>query len=247
MSKRLSMSPQEYEQKREQLFKDWQKAWTTHKPRLGGQGEEFVKDGAFLPEGYVSVSPRILFVLREPNDFRDANRANDWYGFDLCRATAEGIRKGDKRRPWWQMVRYAGECLGRRLTWSNQEEIQEFFGHLAILNLKKANGKETVEPEILNWYAHYDLLRIREESKLLDADIVILGGTIIEAAWALDLCVPKPGPEGKNWWFGDVATRRPLFISTYHPSAWAYQKDAVGQIRKAMEDAKAAGWAFPPQ
>ena len=135
----------------------------------------FIADGIVNPNIWEDTShKKILYVLKEA------------YGEDWGENTlASWLGNSHPRVGLWSRVarwtyglqRTSLNSIRRYKESLTEEEHNEALEAIAVLNLKKSNGKSCSDYDEIAAYAKFDKEEIQKEFELIDADIVVCGST----------------------------------------------------------------------
>ncbi len=165
------MNAEEYKNKQEALFTNWQKRGHHAKEK------PFNKDGIVNPEVWYKRSTRILFLLKEA--YHDPNPPK----YDLA-------KKLHDNEPWskmWQRVAvWTHGILNTTVKkiadydevckWDSKD-FQKELQNIAVVNIKKSNGKkESIEADLLD-YANKDGDLLLEQIELINPTVIVCGYT----------------------------------------------------------------------
>ncbi len=199
----------------EELFAVWKKKEATD--GIDHKSNRFIADGVVNRNAWACAEKKILFVLKEAYDLNgDFPDLVDWIGKDH-----------PNKRMWRRVARW---IYGINLTTSstiadykpqlsNTEHIDS-LNQIAVLNLKKSNGKTSSTREDIVKYAEYDREEIKREIELIDPDIVICGSTFSILYENVYEQKPLLSDERNNNWFyyKKLGDRERLYIDYYHPA-----------------------------
>lgn len=191
--------------------------WRTKEPCgvINHRDNIFIPDGIVCPEAWgQNGRKKILFVLKEAY-------GDDWEGNTL----ATWLHQYPKRRIWDRVARVVygiqntnESKIQRYKPALSEEDFRGAVDQIAVLNLKKSNGKSHSDADEIAEYAAYDREEIKKELELIDADIIICGYTFHILC---DKVFQKNIPiEDKcdNWYYHiDLFGKERLFIDYYHP------------------------------
>lgn len=147
-------------EREEALFEEWQCAI----------GMPFVPDGVVDSKPYSSSSRRLLYVLKEAND----------YDKDL----RSFVRKGAQGATWNNLTRWTKtvHALPNTLDWSKLEYVTlkqriETLKSIAFMNINKHGGGAQANQKELGKIAERDQGFIRKQIQIYDADYMVCCGT----------------------------------------------------------------------
>ncbi len=161
----------------------WAK-WGQHYVKLGIDPKGICRDGIIDVTAYRHSKPRILFVMREVNDFPEG---------DL----RVMLSKGPKYQMWHTVARWASGILNgfppfeEIDTWT---AMKDSIRSIATINLKKITGGSTADMSIVNAFAFRDRDLLLEQIELIDPEIIIAAGTFDTLVWLLELEVYPEKP-----------------------------------------------------
>ena len=137
------------------------------------RGEQIIRDGA-LGEEFEAARPRVLVILKEPND-PDGSWAvvhGDIRNFG---------RQYNRPATWNNLGRWSALANDARLTLDEidvtiKDNLQKHLRRIAVVNLKKSGGGSLAVRKKIREYAaeHWSLLQ--EQFKLYKPDLTITGG-----------------------------------------------------------------------
>lgn len=174
------------------LFERWEAHWQA----LGIQAK-FVPDGPADWQRWPCARPRVLWVLREPNDTGSDRYNLADFLFDppflaspperrRVEATSSLLWRNALRRTYGLLHDADYDASERLLT------VEPFWRDLAVINLKKAAGGGVVRGRttIRDW-ALQDAPFITEQLELLRPSIILCGGTFTELCGALGVSTKR--------------------------------------------------------
>lgn len=142
----------------------WAK-WAEHYKAIGIDPERICEDGILNDEKYRRAKKRILFVLRETNDYKAGLRE---------------LLKGGPRFPLWHTVnKWAAGILNDFPPYLQieNEAINSALPQVAVINIKKVTGGSKANPDEIGWYAHQDRDLLLEQIKNITPEIIVACGT----------------------------------------------------------------------
>ncbi len=158
--------------------------WETRHETSGFSIAEICRDGIGDLAMYCTAQPRVLVVLREPNNSR---------GEDLLNV----LRNGPVFNVWHNVARWAGGAL---LGFPSFETVnapacmRETLRSIAVINLKKQSGGASSDmAEVHAFAARFRTLLVRQID-ILAPTVVLACGTLEPLVWLLDLEVRKDQP-----------------------------------------------------
>jgi hypothetical protein len=159
----------------ERLFLRWRAHWLENRVP-----DKFVPDGIGDEVAWAASAPRVLWVLREPNDA--SPRSNEWDLRDFLRSPAWEWTDQDRPGNLWPMIaRCSYGIIHHPCTFRDADERYRTSGilrRIAAMNIKKSPGVDTVVWSELRRFAKLDAPFIREEIEIIDPTIIVCGGTL---------------------------------------------------------------------
>lgn len=216
----------------EKLFNYWRKR----------RGDRFVSDGVVCEEIYLNSDPKIVFILKETNDYAD-----DLRGF--LRNNAEG-----RGYTWNNVARwtYCVQALwkGKQPCWKDVEKAVEtnrgrFLQSICVINLKKTPGKGSTTVSLLKKCAEEDRDLICKQYSIYDPDLTICGGVGNLFKYLI-------GYGSVKWYYGRGKRCRwferdkgKFIIDFYHPQARIKKQQMFVELMEAIENVLQEGRRHP--
>jgi len=201
--------------------------WKTEYRKKGITIEGFSKDGIVNENSYTKAKCRILFVLRETNDFPSSN----YYQGEL-RKFLNGTLK---YQIWCTVGRWAYWLLNDFPTYQNNVDaniVHDSLRQTAVLNLKKLTGDSRSDLDEINETSHRDREFIKREVEIIDPQVVVACGTWSHLVWLLDL-EGLPIEEKPPFSY----SKNRLYLCTRHPVR-ADDRKTYNELKKLWERAK---------
>ena len=154
------------------IWKDWE----AHYKQLGLDPSKICKDGIFNDPKYKDTTPKILYVMKD---------TNDWPGGDLKEL-------GLKYQMWHTTARWSAGIFRNFPDYKevdNDKEKKEALSKIASINLKKISGGASADMKEINRYAHCDWELLTRQINSIDPKIIIACGTTEPLIWLFDLDV----------------------------------------------------------
>ncbi len=228
----------------DKLFELWQEE-EIHK------GKVFVSDG-FVDENVWNSSEykKILFVLKEAYGNIKNGSITDW------------LAEREKHPKMWKRViewiyginntneNYIGEFpsdLFDDKKGTSTEVAVKLLKSIAIMNLKKSDGKSHTDMSELNKYAKTDSEFLKKQIEFISPDIIVCGSTLTALDNGLYNGQIKKKKKNDDWFYyaNIFPDRETLIIDYYHPAARrgnkrkkynrlteCYQKALLSKIKK---------------
>jgi len=202
-------------------------------------GEHFVPCGVVNEEAYQASYPKLVYILREPND-PDHNprwRIDEF----LARQVEKGLA-GQSIYPMWQVVgawTYAiHNGLPRYGDISKPQVAAQGLRCVGMTNLKKSGGGGTSNYREIRESAAKSVSLWKAELEVMRPDMVVCCGTfrIVTGLLGLRIGQTKAGPRHSVWRHevGDS-----LLLQMYHPASrfrkdmlYAFLKEALVELRE---------------
>lgn len=203
--------------------------WAQHYQQHGLDPTCIRKDGILNPAAFHQAKRRILFVLKDTNDFRAGNDLRVW------------LQDGPHYM-WHTVARWAAGLLNGFLayTTTDEDEIKRTaLRQIAAINLKKADGGATITRQQLLAYVHQDRDLLLEQIEDIKPDLMIACGVNVLTALRglLDLPdaaqTPAPAPIRDE-------VRKAWIIPFRHP-ARARGQASYEQLRELAQMTRSRG------
>lgn len=177
--------------------------WAQHYRERGIDPGRICRDGIAVPERFAAAPQRVLFVLRE---------VNDWEGGDLRTLLAAGPRY----QTWHTVGRWAAGLLRGFPSYEEVdrwEVMHDALQSIASINLKKASGGASADPALVNAYAFQDRDLLRDQVRLISPHTIVACGTTEVLVWLLRLPMDADKPHAP------VSTREGVTVIPWvHPT-----------------------------
>ena len=213
------------------LFESWLKFYKSK----GMDAEGFSRDGVVDEDSFGRARRRVLFILRETNDFWTSNE----FRGDL----REFLRETLKWQLWHTLGRWAfgilndfpdyPECNDRR-------KIHDAICQVAVMNLKKITGGKESDLEEINETAHRDKEFIRREVDFIDPEVVVACGTRGHLVWLFSLD-DLPRRDELSLSYSGEGNKKRLFLFTRHPVR-AHNEKTYNDLKKLWGVAQDLGY-----
>ncbi|MEW5925386.1 MAG: hypothetical protein AB1746_15505 [Candidatus Zixiibacteriota bacterium] len=157
------------------LFEEWKR----HYAKLKIDTKMFSSDGIICEEKYDAAKKKILFVLRETNDYPEGDLRILY-------------KDGPKLQMAAQLSKWATGILHDFPDYTkvdmNENNIRtEAMKSIALMNVKKYTGGAIADFNLLHIFARLDKEFIRKEVRIINPQIIVCCNTFIELMWAIDL------------------------------------------------------------
>lgn len=160
------MKNENYEYRVKELDNKFRQTYSDFLPSAG-----FVSDGIANIEKYKTISPKILWILKEPVD----EDMSDWSMRDFMN---EGLETKYNVKPTWELIMKISYSLFNRISnfdeipnWDNID-IQNISSKIALINIKKIGGYSQSKDLIIRKYYDKTKILIKEQIDLIDSDII---------------------------------------------------------------------------
>lgn len=207
-------------------------------PYLVGQ-EHFVPCGVVDEEAYLSSKPKLVLVLREPND---PDQKPGWSMVDFLQWQISRGLKGESIRPMWKRVGIWSYAIhngfARYRDIDSYSTAAKGLRDIGMTNLKKSGGGGESNNKVIQKCAEDTFDLWKQELEIMNPDLILCGGTywIISGLLRLNRQQTASGPWYSHWQHND---RRTLIASFYHPSyrgrsamLYAFLKEALVELRE---------------
>ncbi len=192
-------------------------SWLSLLDREGVGPDALCLDGPGVAESYFSATPRLLFVLREPNNCR---------GGELLAL----LRTEAKYLAWRNVARWAAGIQRGFPPFSEvlpQQAQNEALRRIAAVNIKKSSGGSSSSLTEVHRYAVTAAALHRTQISLLRPDIIVAAGTIANLQAILALAPQESGNYTGVWEDGQQYT----VVPWRHPSARGSARDSYLGLR----------------
>lgn len=207
------MTAEHYKQETEQLFAEWKNKATEE---VCHRDKVFISDGVVCPERWFEQEVRPLYLLKEAY-----GGTSDW-----SLVHDHLLLKNKKMSHLWAVVcRWTEGLLNTTSTTipvfrselSDSNYGNETLKKIAVVNVKKSDGKKSSEMEEINRYARCDQKELKRELELCDPTVIICGYTISSLSIILQKEIKAVYHE--NWFYWVELNGHPvLVIDYYHPA-----------------------------
>jgi hypothetical protein len=161
----------------------WQR-WSDYYREKSLDPNRICRDGIANPDRFAAASQRVLFVMRE---------ANDWPGGDIRTL----LQDGPRFQVWHTVGRWAAGLLQGFPSYDlidRYETIRDSLQQVASVNLKKQTGGSSSDLAVINAYAWQDRDLLKDQITQIGPTIIVACGTFNELVWLLDLPVTADSP-----------------------------------------------------
>ncbi|MDD5088356.1 MAG: hypothetical protein PHI18_06105 [bacterium] len=178
----------------------------------------FASDGHFVEDGivhfptYERTSPKLLFLLKEPND-KKRNKWNlaEWLGKGAYRTETSGYKSWEVVARWVHDITEADTHalpwneLERRIGQNSINERSAEFRKIAVVNMKKSGGGGNTNMSLLYPEIEQTKSLILDQIRLYKPTIVVCGGTfgVYRSRIASENDTPRNTRRGVSWYFSE--------------------------------------------
>ena len=165
---------------------NWGK-WIRHYQSLGINPDRICRDGIFDEPEWKKAGKKILFVMKEVNNWEGGNLKNLF-------------RDGPKYQTWHTASRWAAGIL---YNFPEYEKIDTWpmkkgaIRKIASINLKKTSGRSYSNMSVINAYAYADKELLLEQIDEIQPNIIVACGTFDSMIWLLGLEINPDNPDKK--------------------------------------------------
>ena len=208
----------------DKLFDEWAEFY-----RLKGiDTKGFSSDGIIDEARFEKANQRILFVLRETNDFE---------GGDL----RSFLNKTLKWQLWHTVGRWAYGILNDFPDYhecDDRHKIHDAITQVAVINLKKITGRGVSDLDEINETAHRDKEFIRREVDIIDPKVIVACGTRGHLVWLFALDdLPRQDKLALSY------SKNGLYLFTRHPARIrGKNQDSYNELKELWNKAKQYGY-----
>lgn len=189
-------------------------------------GEVYVEDGVIAPEVWFSQKVRPLFLLKEAY-----GEGEDWSLVNHL-MPPEGDRKESCGATWRKITQWTYGILGTDTAhipvFDNQAIPKPMYGnemlkHIAVVNVKKTQGKSNSTMKEINKVAEEDRLELQKQIALCNPTVIICGYTVSSLnmimAGETDRGIKDYSYPNQNWYYKfELNGKEIIVIDYYHPS-----------------------------
>lgn len=208
------MTADAYKQEIYKLFSEWK--IKTEPEDICHRDKVFISDGVVCPEQWFKQKIRPLFLLKEAYDGTSdwslvsdhlllKNRKMSHLWLNVCRWTEGLMNTTSTEIPEFQAE------LGY------QNYGNETLKQIAVVNVKKSDGKCSSKMEEINRYAECDQDELQKELELCDPTIIVCGYTISSLNIILQKNIKKVYNDHWFYWI-ELNDHPVLVIDYYHPA-----------------------------
>jgi hypothetical protein len=196
----------------------------------------FAPDGLIDETVYLGRRPRVLFILKETNDWDEDLR--DW------------LKDNDRKATWDVVARWAIGIHDRNAGWAEVENLTTArklaaLRGIAVMNLKKSPGGGSTKSRELAQAATTDADLLREQYRLYEPDLTVCGGS--ETAWLFRTRVLRNNSQASKTRNGLIYYREGdgVVVDFKHPQARGIQHqvlyDSLMNAIRQIQDEEGVG------
>lgn len=209
--------------KLDRLFEEWKQ----HYAGLKIDKTKFSADGIICEEKYDAAPKKILFVLRETNDYKNGD-LRDLY------------KDGPRLQMAGQLSKWATGILHDFPEFTevdmNEGNIRtEAMKSIALMNVKKYTGGAIADFNLLHVFTRLDKDFIKREIEIINPQIIVCCNTFIELMWALDLKLDMTDLNSildKTYNYNGAE----IVIWRHHPSDRGKHEENYKKLKKRFQD-----------
>ena len=210
------MTAEKYNKEIKELFDKWknkpEKCGINHKDNV------FVKDGIIDPEIWFDSEVRPLFLLKEAYGWEnDADLVSDY------------LKKEDKKLglTWRRVSQWTYGILNTSIeklpVFKKSAEYSDgnnvWLKRIAVMNIKKSNGKKTSDSADIYAYASNDREELLEQLKIFDPTVIVCGYTYEYLELITGESIKKDQGNNENWYYYMEINNHPVIVlDYYHPA-----------------------------
>ena len=217
----------EYDAKIKNLMKKWK---NKHKTQSKSDKFVFIDDGIIDSKKWFSNDPKfkckkILFLLKEA------------YGGNKSWSLTKSLRNKDddpiKERVWQRVVQWTYAIVNtdsQSICKFDLNDIDEHFydylDNIAIVNVKKSNGKPKSDMKEILAYSKNDTELLAEEIRLIEPDIIVCCYTFEALQNVFNLNSIENScnyRDDDNWFYitNEISNKNQIILNFYHPSYYS--------------------------
>lgn len=218
-----------YHSDMEKLYSKWKlkapisksisiKGKTTLDVSINHQENVFITDGIVCPEKWYSQNVRLLFLLKEAY-----HGGGDW---DLI---SEHLLLKDKKMShlfkricqWtYGIMNTTKEVIPMyKAELPDNHYGNDILKQIAVVNVKKSNGKSNSTMNEINQYAEYDQKELKQELEIIDPTVIICGYTISSMNIIMGTKIKDYNHPNENWFYRTKLNKHDVIIlDYYHPA-----------------------------
>jgi hypothetical protein len=183
-----------------------------------------IYDGIVDIDRYLSVSPKILWILKEPYDDFDKDGKPCGGSWSITEDVFACAAKSGNKPPFAPIAYVTYSVFNNFVKYSEMDyvtedpRIWEALKNIAYINVNKFPGKKCSDSEIIASYYQKNRELLKKQIEAINPDIVIAGNILYlfyEDFDLIKLDLKSGGPD-KSAEFCQKNGR--LFINAYHPS-----------------------------
>ena len=165
----------------------WQR-WGAHYKSVGLDATQICKDGIILPEKYKDEKRKLLFVLKDSNDYPKG---------DL----SVYLENGPVGQTWHTLARWAAGILtGFKQPYESIDQytvMTDSIQKIAAINLKKYTGEAVANMSAVYAFAYHDRELLRDQIQAIAPTMIIACGVFDPLVWLLDVKLDPRHPHSK--------------------------------------------------
>ena len=197
--------------------------WESHYKSIDINPKEICRDGILNPEAYHQASKKLLFVMKEVNNYQN-------------RDLRDLLANGPRFQMWHSVARWAAGVLGdfpAYKTIDNYDSMKTALKQVATLNLKKTSGGSSADFSVINAYAFLDRDLLLEQIEAIAPEIIIACGTFDSLVWLLNLKLNPDSPKNKPAY----DDRRQISVVPFRHPARVNNSDTYNELKKLLAKA----------
>ncbi|MGI6594980.1 MAG: hypothetical protein ACOX24_07930 [Christensenellales bacterium] len=198
------------------LLKEW---------KLKYPDSVFISDGIVNKEKWKTQKVRPLFLLKEAyGGDSDWDLIDDYLSIFINDSDNTPIKDKTWKRvvQWTHGIFNTNETTLAQLPSSFSDISAEWLNSIAVVNVKKANGKDSSNKTDINGYAERDREFLKRQIELIDPTVIICGSTI--SSLNIIMCgeenegVRNSDNKNDDWcYFTNINAHKVIVLDYYHP------------------------------
>jgi len=201
-----------------------QKLISLYRDYFGDKFSDIISCGVIDEETYVSIYPKIIFILKEPH-----STAKGW---SIPNGLKRNVEKGLKREPlekgymhtWRQAGVWAYAIIygfDKYKELRKDKYVTKGLRAIGMTNLKKTGGKASSNRKEISYHANQDKELWQNELEIMNPDIILCGSTYDDVFKNLGLeRLLLYKNEQKSYFYSiyNISGRKSVIIDFLHPN-----------------------------
>ena len=219
-------------------FSEWKKQ-EIHQ----GEGKIFIKDGIINPEKWDKAPVKILFLLKEAYEKQDKKKDQDYCQWVSNLTSLHGQSTTWKRMSEWiygifklkehgKLFEFPKDksCDDKDKSFDENDRL-EYLRSIAVVNIKKSNGKTDSHKEDLKKYVEKDWPFLQKQIDDINPDLIICGN-VLDLIWE-KLAPSDDEKKALSEWVYSIKGN--IFVDFWHPGNPVHRKMIYYALCSALE------------